>query len=60
MPLGGLGVCAFVGWQMRRSDFTAQMKMNSKVPAFIFDYISIGIKYVAPAAILIIFIAGLL
>lgn len=59
MPLGGMGVCVFVGWRMKRSAYLEQMKRNARVPAFVFDYISVGIRYVAPVCILIVFLAGL-
>lgn len=60
MPLGGMGLCIFVGWKMKRSSFIQQMKDNDRIPAFVFDYVSAGIRYVAPVCILIVFIAGLL
>ena len=60
LPLGGMGLCVFVGWRMKRSAYLEQMKRESGVPAFVFDYISIGIRYVAPVCILIVFLAGLL
>ena len=60
LPLGGMGLCVFVGWRMKRSAYLEQMKRESGVPAFVFDYITIGIRFVAPACILTVFIAGLL
>lgn len=60
MPLGGMGICIFVGWKMERGTYLEHMKRNARVPAFVFDYISVGIRYVAPVCILIVFIAGLM
>lgn len=60
MPLGGMGVCAFVGWKMKRSAYVNQMRRAVKVPEWMFNYITFGIRYIAPVGILIVFIAGLL
>lgn len=60
MPLGGMGLCVFVGWKMKRSAYVEQLKRNSNVPPFVFRYIEVGIRYVAPICIFIVFIVGLL
>lgn len=60
MTLGGLGVCIFVGWIMKPSDVLKQLKMKTNVPEWLINYVIIGIRYVAPVFILIVFIAGFL
>jgi len=62
MPLGGLLLVLFVGWKMKRDDVVDEL-YNSKSGAKhslgfrIFDFI---VKFVSPAAILAIFLSGII
>ena len=60
MPLGGMGVCVFTGWKMKKSTYVEQMRGNSNVSKWLFDSITFCMRYIAPVGILIVFIAGLL
>lgn len=60
MPLGGMGVCAFVGWRMTRMRYIKEMRKSAQVPPFLFNLVTFGIRYIAPIGVLIVFIAGLI
>lgn len=60
MPLGGMGVCAFVGWRMTRTRYIKEMRKSAQVPPFLFNLVTFGIRYIAPIGVLIVFIAGLI
>ena len=62
MPLGALIIVVFTGWKMKKSDvldeFTngGSLKGNLRISGFIYFLI----KYLAPVAVLIIFLTNLL
>lgn len=60
MPLGGIGVCLFVGWKMKISDAVGELHHKAGVPMQLVRLIIFIIKYVAPICILTVFLAGLL
>lgn len=60
MPLGGLAVCIFAGWQMKRSKVVEQLRHKANVPDWVFNYLMICIRYIAPVGIMSVFVAGLL
>ena len=62
LPLGGLFISLFVGWHLNRKVVQAQITNNGSVGfghKFLKMYIFI-LRYIAPAAILVIFLYGLL
>ena len=60
MTLGGLGICLFVGWKMDSKEVENQLRHENGHKNALYRYILFCIRYVAPAGILIVFIAGLL
>ena len=60
MPLGGIGVCLFVGWKMKIEDAIGELHQKTGVPMWLVKIILLIIKYVAPICILTVFLAGLL
>ncbi len=56
MPLGGLLIALFVGWTMSRSAVLEELAMAD---GWIFAAWRVLIRFLVPAAILVIFIAGL-
>ena len=52
MPLGGLAACLFVGWRMKH--------MGGRVAPWLYTSLLFCLRYIAPAGILLVFIAGLL
>lgn len=60
MPIGGFAACLFVGWRMKRSEMLSQLRMKAGWWNTIVGFIIFSIRYVAPACILTVFIAGLL
>lgn len=60
MTLGGIGVCIFVGWKMRKSDSLAELSDKAGVPKWLYNTIMFIIRYLAPICITIVFIAGLI
>lgn len=61
MPLGGMFICAFVGWKLDRHILRVQLsgKMKIDVP-FYFRLIVFSLRYIAPAGIFLVFIFGLM
>ncbi|AFJ01356.1 Sodium-dependent transporter family protein [Methylophaga frappieri] len=59
LPLGGLLIAVFAGWVMRRSSSEAELALW---PAFIYHGWRFLVRYIAPAAILLVFanLTGLL
>ncbi|MDE6277354.1 MAG: sodium-dependent transporter [Muribaculaceae bacterium] len=56
MPIGGCLISIFVGWFIDRSVINTQL---APAPAALIRIITLTLRYIAPAAIAIIFIAGL-
>ncbi len=56
MPIGGLLIALFVGWTMRRSAVLEELGVADD---WIFRAWRVLLRYLVPAAILIIFVAGL-
>lgn len=59
MPIGGLLIVLFVGWRMKKNDVNNEMSTSSKI-AFLRKIVYFIIRYIAPVAILVIFISQLL
>lgn len=60
LPLGGMVVSLFVGWRLDRETFVSQLSFNGKLPAWVSLYLLITLRFIAPACIAAVFIAGLL
>ena len=62
MPFAGLVIVLFVGWKMPDADKMAETVGSLSSPArkAFYRFISFQIKYVAPAAIILIFLSGIL
>lgn len=60
MPLGGLAACLFVGWRMKPVVLSAQLHMGGRVAPWLYTSLLFCLRYIAPAGILLVFIAGLL
>lgn len=62
MTLGALLVVVFVGWRMDRNEVKAEMEKgdNTSFSARFFPYYYFLIRYIAPIAILAIFITGII
>jgi len=56
MPLGGLLIAVFVGWRMRRVSVAEELEIGQSALFVGWRFL---IRYLVPAAILIIFLAGL-
>lgn len=59
IPLGGMGICLFVGWKLKKSVLEEQWLGKTKVPRWLFNFIFVCVRYIAPAGILAVFISGL-
>lgn len=59
MPIGGLLIVLFVGWKMKKADVLDEMTNGSTLKASISKTIFFIIRYIAPIAILVIFISQL-
>lgn len=60
LPLGGILISLFVGWVMKRSIVDRQLEAGGHVPAFIVNAIIFCLRFIAPTAIAIILVAGLI
>lgn len=60
LPLGGILICLFVGWVLEKQFLRNEITNHGRLPARIVTPLRICIRYVAPIAIAIIFIYGLL
>lgn len=59
LPLGGLFLCIFIGWIWGIDNALKEATNNGKISFKLAAFWSFLIKYVAPVAILIVFIQGL-
>lgn len=60
MPLGGIMICLFVGWWMKRDAVRQELVEGTKVPAWVFSLLLFLMRVVAPACIAMVFIYELL
>ena len=62
MPLGALLIVLYVGWGMKREDFTDEITSGGlhKFSNGFFNYVYYSIKYLAPLVIGVIMIRSLL
>lgn len=60
LPIGGLFICIFAGWVMKRAQIKHQLDTGNNKSSFLIDAVLFLVKYIAPPAILAIFIGGLL
>lgn len=60
LPVGALFIVIFVGWAMGRKWFNAELTNEGKLKLSVHNVIFFIIKYLAPIAIAVIFISGLL
>jgi NSS family neurotransmitter:Na+ symporter len=58
IPLNALTVCLLLGWVWGTKNAVAEIRQDGKFPFKLAGVWSIAVKYVAPAAILIIIIAS--
>lgn len=60
MPIGGLLIVLFVGWRMKRSDTLDELTNSGTLKGGICKAILFIIRYIAPVAIVVIFISQLI
>jgi NSS family neurotransmitter:Na+ symporter len=60
LPLGALFIVIFVGWIMGKKEFDAEITNEGKLKLSIKSAIFFIIKYLAPVAIAVIFVTGLI
>ena len=60
LPLGGLLIVLFVGWKLGKSHFFDEVTNNGKLKSPLKRIILFIIRYLAPLAIIVIFISGLI
>lgn len=59
LPLGGMLISIFVGWFIDRNVVTAQLKGTGTIPGWFLRLTIFSLKYLAPAGIGLVFLAGL-
>lgn len=59
MTLGGMAACIFAGWKMGESRLEEQLS-DKRLPLWCYRTVVFCMRYVAPAGILAVFIAGLI
>ena len=60
LPLGGMAIALFVGWKLDASFLDSQLLLPGERPGAAVTLIRACVRYVAPAAIAVIFITGLM
>lgn len=62
LPLGGLIAVIFVGWRMKRSDFTDEITSGGmrKYSPVTMEFLYFSVKYLAPLVVAVIMIRGLM
>ena len=60
LPLGGLLIVIFVGWRLGKAEFFAEVTNEGQLKASLKHIIFFIIRYLAPLAVAVIFITGLL
>lgn len=60
MPIGGLLIVLFVGWKMKKADVLDEMTNGGALKAVVCKTIYFIVRYIAPVAILVIFISQLI
>lgn len=60
MTIGGLLVVLFVGWKMKKADTIDELSSGGTIRSLFNDLVYFVIKYVAPIAIIIIFVKKIL
>ena len=58
LPLGGMMVSLFVGWRLNRTVLRTQLDPDGKLPAWIFYWILLSLRIIAPICILAVFLAS--
>ena len=60
LPLGGMLIVIFVGWKLGKTEFFAEVTNDGVIKASLKRIIFFIIRYLAPIAIAIVFISGLI
>ncbi len=60
MPLGGIMICLFVGWWMKRDAVRQELLEGTGVPMWLFSLLLFLMRFVAPACIAMVFIYELI
>ena len=60
LPLGGVLIVIFVGWYLGKQKFFEEVTNEGKIKASLKKIIFFIIKYLAPLAIIVVFISGLI
>jgi neurotransmitter:Na+ symporter, NSS family len=59
LPLGGIGISIILGWRWRKDDVTAELERRGVGRKWYQDAVIFAIRYVAPAAIIVVLLNGL-
>lgn len=60
MPLGGIGICLFVGWKMKKQDVYDELSNWGLHSVPLYSVLMFFIRFVAPACITLVFLNELL
>ena len=59
LPVGGIFICLFVGWKMKTMSVYSELSSGGRYPMGMFRIFMFIVKYVAPAAILLILLGAI-
>lgn len=57
LPVGGMMISLFVGWKLDRAVLVEQLNPDGRLPSWVFKWIIISLRYIAPICILIVLLA---
>lgn len=59
-PVCAIGTVLFVGWQMKKGDIIDELSNHGKIKVGYFKYYYFLVRYVAPVALLIVLVTGII
>lgn len=60
MPLGGIGICLFVGWYMKKQDVRDELTNRGTIKAPLYGIFMFLVRFVAPVCIALVFLNELI
>lgn len=56
MPLGGIGICLFVGWKMKKQDVHDELTNSGTIRVRFYAFLMFLVRFIAPICIALVFL----